>query len=194
MITARYIPTGYTLHTDRPDLEVTAYSAEVRGKICGMCFVGKGGKPAWHFIFRSAERLSEKIAETISGREMSIAAKAERKAARSKPTDVAVGDVFRSSWGYDQTNIDYYEVTRVVGAHTVEVRKIGCMSEETAWAQGRSVPAKGEYIGEPMTKRIQSYDGEPYFKVASYANAYRMKPTNVGGVNVYESSAWTAYA
>ena len=28
-----------------------------------------------------------------------------------------VGDVLRSSWGYDQTNVDYYEVVELVGLY-----------------------------------------------------------------------------
>jgi hypothetical protein len=77
------------------------------------------------------------------------------------------------------------------------VRAIGCMSEETSFMSGESVPALDHFIGEPFRVRIQKWDvkSEPYFKIASYADAYRMKPlAMVGNKPVFQSSQWTAYA
>ena len=37
---------------------------------------------------------------------------------------VAVGDVFASSWGYEQTNVDFYQVVALHGRTMVTVRKI----------------------------------------------------------------------
>ena len=36
-----------------------------------------------------------------------------------------VGDILYSSWGYDQTNIDYYVVTKVLSLDTVEIAEVG---------------------------------------------------------------------
>ena len=38
--------------------------------------------------------------------------------------DVEIGHILRDSWGYDQTNIDYYKVIRKT-VSMVEIRKIG---------------------------------------------------------------------
>lgn len=35
-----------------------------------------------------------------------------------------VGDILYSSWGYDQTNISWYQVTQLVGKQSVKIRKI----------------------------------------------------------------------
>mgnify|MGYP001588521021 CR=1 FL=1 len=40
---------------------------------------------------------------------------AAKKAKMAEPIKLAVGDVLRSSWGYDQSNIDYYEVVALKG-------------------------------------------------------------------------------
>lgn len=40
---------------------------------------------------------------------------------------VRVGDIFYSSWGYDQTNVDFYEVAEVT-SKCFRVREIGCKS------------------------------------------------------------------
>jgi hypothetical protein len=113
----------------------------------------------------------------------------------SKPKhDVKVGDIFQCSWGYDQTNIDYYEVTRVM-ASMVEVREIAATREETAWLQGECVPAPGHYIGEPMRKRVAVYGSGPCIRIYSFASAYRIKPTAVvDGVKTFPVSNWSAYA
>ncbi len=42
------------------------------------------------------------------------------KAART----LQAGDILSASWGYDQTNVDFYQVTRLIGNQSVEIRKI----------------------------------------------------------------------
>lgn len=37
---------------------------------------------------------------------------------------VKVGDIFVSSWGYEQTNVDFYQVIALVGKHSVRVREV----------------------------------------------------------------------
>jgi len=49
-----------------------------------------------------------------------------------KPT-VAVGDIFEMSWGYDQTNVDYFQVVRLT-PKGVYVREIG--AEQVPGTQG----------------------------------------------------------
>lgn len=96
---------------------------------------------------------------------------AERKADRAKPHPLKVGDILYSSWGYDQTNIDFYQVTRVVGAHTVELRKIAGKDAGggNGYDRGNCVASPGQFIGEPFQKRANH---EGTIAIASYANAY----------------------
>ena len=37
---------------------------------------------------------------------------------------VKVGDIFSSSWGYDQTNVDFFQVIALVGESSVRVREV----------------------------------------------------------------------
>lgn len=54
-----------------------------------------------------------------------IAARAERKAAAAEAMKlVKVGDVFSMSWGYDQTNVDFFQVIAKVGKNSVRVRQV----------------------------------------------------------------------
>ncbi|MCV5331283.1 hypothetical protein OFC87_24075, partial [Escherichia coli] len=46
-----------------------------------------------------------------------------------KNDTVSVGDIFVSSWGYEQTNVTFYQVLSVHGKKTVTVREIRANSE-----------------------------------------------------------------
>lgn len=197
--TTRHIPTGYALIAKDERFGFEVHGGEMAGKWFAICFRGKAVKPAWHYSFRTEERLRANIEETLRN-EMEAADRKAKRSAEKKAAcashDVKAGDVFRCSWGYDQTNIDYYQIVSVSG-QMATVRAIGEISEETAWAQGKSAPRAGHFIGDPFRVRIQkwSMDSEPYFKVTSFSNAYRMKPVAiVANVPIYESSRWTAYA
>jgi hypothetical protein len=84
---------------------------------------------------------------------------------------VKVGDIFVSSWGYDQTNIDYYKVLNVKNK-TAILAEIGQKREYTGHMSGRCVPNPDVVGKKILTKRIMSMNGSPYFKMASYASAY----------------------
>lgn len=93
--------------------------------------------------------------------------------AMPNPADlgVKVGDFFYSSWGYDQTNIDFYEVVGLTGA-SVKVRQVSKAYQGDRMApQVAVVPVAGAYTSEPMTKRIQQGFSTPAFTVNSYAVA-----------------------
>jgi hypothetical protein len=189
----RITPTGYQLIA-----KDERYGFEVWGtmepRIVAMSFGGKRSKPDWHYRFKDMARLQAQIASTLDGFMQHDERKAERKAKAAAPHDVKIGDIFRSSWGYDQTNIDYYECTQVIGA-MIEIRAIAQLIEETDHMQGKCTPSKGHYIGEPMRKKVNNYNGEPSVKIYSFASAYRVKPIAViESMPIYAESHWTAYA
>jgi hypothetical protein len=197
--TARYIPSGYELIAKDERFGFEVHGGQSAGKYFAVCFRGKAIKPAWHYSFRSEEAMRKQIEETLSA-EMDAAERKAKRSAEKKAAcashDVKAGDVFKCSWGYDQTNIDYYQVVTVSG-QMATVRAIGAMSETTAWEQGESVPAIDHFIGDPFRVKIQkwSMDSKPYFKVNSFSNAYRMTPVAmIGDKPVFEASHWTSYA
>lgn len=65
----------------------------------------------------------------------------------------AVGDILVSSWGYDQTNIDYYQVTRVSPA-MITMRPIASRqdSDDGGWT-GRAVPVPGQFTGPGIRRK-----------------------------------------
>ena len=196
--TQRYIPEGYELSWDDQDLGIQIYYKNTPC-ISAICFVGRAVNPTWHYRFKDGQQRINEVTRTFKN----VAERAEYKAARkakaaeaSANHGVKVGDVFRSSWGYDQTNIDYYQVLSVSNK-TATFCKIAQLSENDGFLQGNCVPATNQFIGKPFKKLIQksSTESSDYIKIYSFANAYKIEPVAVvSNKPIYESSHWTAYA
>lgn len=135
--------------------------------------------------------------ESAGTEQQATAPKAERaKAAKVKTNKfgVKVGDFFSASWGYDQTNNDFFQVIELVGESSVRVREVdppiiereatGPMAEDRVFCTkntGELLPPsryscfiKDQEKGD--LKRLKSYaaDGKSYpqFYLASYTDAH----------------------
>lgn len=82
-----------------------------------------------------------------------------------------VGQIYYDSWGYDQTNIDFYQIVEVK-PKSVVIRSIG--SEYVKGTQGMDCsnvrPVKDNFIGEPQLKPIVFYidrDNKPVYHIKS---------------------------
>ena len=89
---------------------------------------------------------------------------------------VRAGSIFRCSWGYDQTNVDFYEVLSVSASRqTVKVRRIQSHHvDDPHGPQTHVVPWREPHPRHPevLTKRIRSAGDRWAFRVASYAHAF----------------------
>jgi hypothetical protein len=81
--------------------------------------------------------------------------------------DLEEGDILYSSWGYDQTNVDFYEVVKVL-AKSVVIRKIAQKVAKSHQTADYVVPVPGRFEGPAMTKRVSPRGG---VKIKSYAYA-----------------------
>ncbi len=156
-------------------------------------------KPAVFYHFKTEAKRAEYWAGYKAGHQEQVNEKLAHKAAKKAATEAAatkckVGDIFQCSWGYDQTNVDYYEVVEVKGL-TIKVREIGQMRVATESMSGRCTPIPGKFIGSEMTKRLQANkDGRVYFRVNSFSTAGLVEPKVVDGEKVYPSSYFSNYA
>jgi len=97
----------------------------------------------------------------------------ETKAATTNP--LSKGDILRASWGYDQTNVDFYEVVKTTRCTVTLVR---IMSQIVSFGVGQNKvgPRKGcpkEGYKPLKSKRVQrDYNGRPFVKITDYAYAY----------------------
>lgn len=86
-------------------------------------------------------------------------------------TQVKVGTIFSSSWGYEQTNITFYEVVKVSGSF-VTVRRLEQIKTEEARAMaGTTVPKPGVFTNdEPLKRKLRPgwSDGRHGIRISSY--------------------------
>lgn len=79
--------------------------------------------------------------------------------ARQQPTPnadgVHVGDIYYSSWGYDQTNVDFYQVVALKGKHTAVIHQIANDYLGGCEMQGMVRPRRDVFEGE-ATRTIRT--------------------------------------
>ena len=118
-----------------------------------MMFTGKRQKPTFRHIFTSIKSRTAYVTDRLGGYAGDYQRNEERRA-RMKQRNLKVGDILDAQWGYDQTNVDFYQVTGLIGSTMVEVRKIA--SEETRKDDSMSKwvkPVKDQFIGEPLRRK-----------------------------------------
>jgi len=89
---------------------------------------------------------------------------------KQEPAEVpiAVGDIFYDSWGYDQTNIDWWQVVQITGSgKSVKIRPINGKYKETGFMSGQTTPLKGKFKGSAITKRWGISSGSVYINSPS---------------------------
>jgi len=131
------------------DNSCVVYTYEnAKGKPCVIGYKGRAKKPAFCYWYPNEEARDNKVSEWMESQ-------ASQKKARKESTErqLEVGDVLRCSWGYEQTNIDYYLVTKLVGKTSVEVAEIGQKPVEAGDMYGQVLPDPENIVGEPFTKR-----------------------------------------
>ena len=92
------------------------------------------------------------------------------KVEQPKPV-VNVGDIFVCSWGYDQTNIDYYKVLEVKNKSVV-IASFGQDRNYTGHMQGECSPVPTAVSDRRITKRIIACGDSVSLKMTSYSWAY----------------------
>lgn len=125
------------------------YLFTVAGKSYAKGFRGTAAKPEFYHGFKSDERRAEYVKQWLQSVRETVARKAAYRAEKSAWVNpLKVGDILHTSWGYDQTNVEFFAVTRVSGKR-VWVREIAADSEATGFMSGKCWPAMPiRFIGE----------------------------------------------
>lgn len=187
LVQSRFIPKGANAIRLK-GVEAVAYaSTAADGRVTLCCYAGRAKRPTKHILFRNVERAHSWLDGWRRSLQSMEQLKAERRAQRAAfKHDFKVGEILYTMWGYEQTNVDFYEVTRVVTAASIEIRQVAADREYTSAMTGYATPIAGRYIGEAMTKRVQAGgQASGRVRIASYASATRWDG---------QPMSWTAYA
>lgn len=119
----------------------------------------KANVPFINYIFKTVEQREKYLVDVKSSETKTQQFKAERRANNEMKraefkNKIEVGTILYSSWGYDQTNIDFYQVIENKN-ETVFIRPIASKNVRDAGFMSNYVaPIKDRFIGDPMKKRI----------------------------------------
>jgi hypothetical protein len=166
---------GKPLEPEGTDLAIYTWddARPGRPKFRGMAFAGKGNKALWDIAFTTQSNRIEEIRKTIERRKEFLASKQrERDEKANFQHGLKVGDILYCSWGYDQTNIDFYQITEERGKMVV-IREIAAkVVEGSGGPSERVVPEPNQFVGDPMLKRPTGSGSHIGVKVHSFAHAH----------------------
>ncbi len=181
-----YIPKGSVKITDKVSDAVVYVYTSAKDRPAAMAFHGKAVKPDWHHTFASEAARERKIREHFEARRRWSEWKQERRDERKKPHGFEVGHILYASWGYEQTNIDFYQVTKIIGRHMVEVHEVSQIAADTGnepWMTGKVVPKLDAFTGAPMRRRVNGRSKSVRIDKVRTAFLWDGRPVN-----------WTGYA
>ena len=122
------------------------YRSEIKPYLCGFRTAEEAQKHTEHYQTKSRWEAERKAAAEIE--------------AKARAAKIQTGTIFSSSWGYEQTNVDFYLCTERKGA-SVTLQPIGSKVVESNGYQmtGKVVANPEKFIDEPMKKRINKHGG-----------------------------------
>lgn len=135
-----FIPKTFVAKIEKAGCEV--YIIENGPRFSAKGFSGKKAKSDFYFTFKTLEQMQAHVRNYFETAEKVIAAKAERKATRVSVNAAdfyKVGDIVSASWGYDQTNVDFFKVTAVLGK-SVRIVEVASTVKETGFMCGVTSP------------------------------------------------------
>lgn len=156
-----------------------------------VAFSGRRMKPDFHNRFGASSYAFRYVTDWINNKKMADVRNKEHAEKMNKSAAYAVGDVLVSKWGYEQTNVTYYQVTRLVGKCSLEVREIEQERVENEGMQGLCIPLLGCFKSDPKTYRITLGS----IKVSgSGIYAHKKEPIQMAaGFPVFKPDHFTAY-
>jgi len=141
-------------------------------------WIGRAKWPMAKYYFGSDEARQSYIDRIKGNIKSNEDTKAEnRKKAKAFRHTLKVGSILYTSWGYDQTNVDFFQVTKLLSPHYVEVRmickdRIGDGQDEVTGIKDAFVTDHWRY-SKPMRRKVSSgFSGGNSVKISECETAW----------------------
>jgi len=168
----RYIPKQLTTKIKENNFVDFFWNNDKEKPSC-IAFKKKGKNKLWWYRFKNDEHMNDTINQVLSGYKEHEERKEEYKAERLKPHTLKVGDVLYTSWGYDQTNIDFYKVVKLVGKTSVKLCKMtNQYYESDCRASDKVVPGDVKENAKPFLKRVNGKDNHVNISSFEFARVW----------------------
>jgi hypothetical protein len=116
----RFIPSDYSVIKENADHKIVVYGNTE--KLFAMAFMGTKSSREFHHKFKNTEQMTSYIDNWFDKEVKAKTEIAERKVAKktaNKELDLnkvlKLGDVVVSTWGWEQTNVDYFQIVEIKG-------------------------------------------------------------------------------
>ena len=163
-------------------ITIFTYEKEVRGRVRPVLkiWLGKQAKPYIYYYYNSEDKRLSEITRAKKSADNQESRKAEQKTRHSKRHTLKKGDILNTCWGYEQTNVEFYQVTELHGETMVTVRQIDSTMEQTDHDAGKVMPVKDSFLTGNETKKRKA-SGENSISINSHINAslWSGKPCHV---------------
>ena len=159
--------TTYTLNKEHNGVEIYFNNkpiAEIRDTLKAHGFRWHRQKGCW-YSKQTAERLA--LAEQLACGQKTEAEPKATKPAVTPAHSLRVGDILAASWGYEQTNVDLYQVVALKGRTMVSVRRcalevdhseaVSGMSEDVSYKLPQDGGAVRFLDEEIITRKVKNY-------------------------------------
>ena len=136
-------------------LDIVRYDNKT-GKPCAALWTHKTKKPSYCYYFNTVDEREQ----WITGKKESESKQNEQRnlyaSQKAKETDaLQPGAIVYDSWGWEQTNIDFYKIVKRSGA-SVWLQPLKSKVSETGFMSGNTEPTE-ETNGEVFLRRIGKY-------------------------------------
>lgn len=130
-----------------------------------------GEKTEYWYSVKDLARAEEYVVNEIKHhylkvveKETSRLAKIEYRKTIKAENPYKVGNILYTSWGYDQTNVDFYQITKVSGMKVTyrPIKSELVENEEFAPMSGRVKPVKDNFVGNERSAiiTVTAYNGK----------------------------------
>lgn len=109
---SRWIPDGATKIKDKNGLGVVYLYRNARNQILSIGYAGNAAKSSYHYRHQTLERAAAQIKNFFDNLAAHQRMVKERRERDNAGHSFKAGDIITNSWGYDQTNVDWYRVVK----------------------------------------------------------------------------------
>ena len=179
----RYFNTETDTEERYPGVSATVYRRHmINNKVFAQGFSGKRQRPVWVTHFANDEVCDAYVGQWVKSLEQEL----------QNTNTLKVGDVLYSCWGYEQTNVYFYQVTEVSSSGAmVTVRELETERHEAETMQYDIIPLLGKFKSGPLRRRVQ--DNGVRIDDVARAYYYEMREISPGvkvGVRMLRGSSY----
>lgn len=150
---------------DTPEMKAWLLPMEKDNSAVIWAVFGKAVKVAYYARYTDRETAMRVIERDYHWQLERAANKAANRAEKKAfKTNLKVGAILVGTWGYDQTNVEAFQVLEVSeSGKSIKMRAVALRSEgETSWCSSNVTPVVNSFIGPTIRGMVQPEDRVPY--------------------------------